>query len=113
MTSRTPGVCAVTGASGYVGSIIMRELQQHMPVVAMARHPQSEADILWSLESDQGIAKALRARNVKTLVHAAWICAPTALRKWRRRASKAQLRSSTRLSARELSASSLSRASAL
>jgi nucleoside-diphosphate-sugar epimerase len=72
MTSRTPGVCAVTGASGYVGSIIMRELQQHMPVVAMARHPQSEADILWSLESDQGIAKALRARNVKTLVHAAW-----------------------------------------
>jgi nucleoside-diphosphate-sugar epimerase len=72
MTSRIPGVCAVTGVSGYVGSIIMRELQQHMPVVAIVRHPQSEADILWSLESDQDIAKALRARNVKTLIHAAW-----------------------------------------
>jgi nucleoside-diphosphate-sugar epimerase len=72
MTSMIPGVCAVTGASGYVGSIIMQELRQHMPVVAMVRHPQSEADIAWSLETDQDVAKALRARNVKTLVHAAW-----------------------------------------
>jgi nucleoside-diphosphate-sugar epimerase len=72
MTNHIPGVCAVTGASGYVGSIIMRELQRHLPVVAMARHPQSETEIAWSLESPQEIAKALQARNVKTLVHAAW-----------------------------------------
>jgi nucleoside-diphosphate-sugar epimerase len=72
MTNRIPGACAVTGATGYVGSIIMRELQQHMPVVAMARHPQSAGDIAWSLESRQEIADTLRARNVKTLVHAAW-----------------------------------------
>jgi nucleoside-diphosphate-sugar epimerase len=72
MTIRIPGACAITGASGYVGSIIMRELQQHMPVVNLARHPQSEADILWSLESRGNIARDLQARNVKTLVHAAW-----------------------------------------
>jgi nucleoside-diphosphate-sugar epimerase len=69
MTSQTSGVCAVTGASGYVGSIIIHELQKHMPVVAMVRHPKSGADIAWSLESGQDIAKTLRARNVKTLVH--------------------------------------------
>ncbi|MGB9409397.1 MAG: NAD-dependent epimerase/dehydratase family protein [Terracidiphilus sp.] len=72
MTDRIPSVCAVTGASGYVGSIIMQKLRQHLPVVAMVRHPQSEADISWSLESGEDIAPALRARNVKTLVHAAW-----------------------------------------
>jgi nucleoside-diphosphate-sugar epimerase len=72
MTNRIPGACAVTGASGYVGSIIMRGLQQHMPVVAMARHPQTAAEIAWSLESQLEIANTLRARNVKTLVHAAW-----------------------------------------
>jgi nucleoside-diphosphate-sugar epimerase len=72
MTHRLLGVCAVTGSSGYVGSIILQELQQHMPVVALVRHPQSSADIAWSLESQPEIAKTLQARNVKTLVHAAW-----------------------------------------
>jgi nucleoside-diphosphate-sugar epimerase len=50
----------------------MQELQKHLPVVAMVRHPKSDDDIAWSLESGQDIAKALRARNVKTLIHAAW-----------------------------------------
>jgi nucleoside-diphosphate-sugar epimerase len=72
MTSESPAACAVTGASGYVGSIILQELRRHLPVVAMVRHPKTEADIAWSLESNQDIAKSLRARNVKTLVHAAW-----------------------------------------
>jgi nucleoside-diphosphate-sugar epimerase len=72
MTNHIPGVCAVTGASGYVGSIIVQELRQHLPVVAMARHPQSADDIAWSLESQPEVAATLRARNVKTLVHAAW-----------------------------------------
>lgn len=72
MTSQSSGVCAVTGASGYVGSIIQQELQKHMPVVAMVRHPKSDTDIAWSLKSGPDIARTLRARNVKTLVHAAW-----------------------------------------
>jgi nucleoside-diphosphate-sugar epimerase len=72
MTNHIPGVCAVTGASGYVGSIILQELRQHLPVVALVRHPQSADDIAWSLESPREIAATLRARNVKTLVHAAW-----------------------------------------
>ena len=51
-------VCAITGASGYVGSIITQELRQHMPVVALARNDWSE--------------ETLRTQNVKVLIHAAW-----------------------------------------
>ena len=72
MTGQSPSVCAVTGASGYVGSIILQELRKHMPVAAIVRNPKSEADIAWSLGAAQDIAETLQARNVKTLVHAAW-----------------------------------------
>lgn len=66
------GPCAVTGASGYVGSIITQALRQHVPVVGMVRNPASATDIAWTLESSQDIGDTLRARGVKTLVHAAW-----------------------------------------
>lgn len=72
MTAQFPGVCAVTGASGYVGSIIIQELRMHFPTVAMVREPRSDDDIAWSLESGKDISTILRARNVKTLIHAAW-----------------------------------------
>lgn len=72
MTNEPNGACAVTGASGYVGSIIARELQKHMPVVRMMRTPRYNGDVAWSLESGSDIVDILRARKIKTLVHAAW-----------------------------------------
>lgn len=64
--------CAVTGASGYVGSMILSGLQQRFPVIAMVRKPQTAHDLQWSLQSRDDLAPVLRQRNVKTLVHAAW-----------------------------------------
>ncbi len=81
MTRETSGICAVTGASGYVGSIITQELRKHMSVVQLTRNPKSDADIAWSLESSQDITHALKSRNVKTLVHAAWDMRANNLRK--------------------------------
>ncbi len=66
------GITAVTGASGYVGSIVAAELRRHMPVVAMVRNPRSDGEIAWSLESEQDIVQELRNRGVRNLVHAAW-----------------------------------------
>lgn len=66
------GACAVTGTSGYVGSILADELRPHMPVVALVRSPAGENEFAWSLE-DAGLAEShLRQHGVKTLVHAAW-----------------------------------------
>jgi nucleoside-diphosphate-sugar epimerase len=65
-------VCAITGASGYVGSILAEGLCKDFSVVAMLRKPQKECELLWSLQSDRDIAGELRERGVKTLVHAAW-----------------------------------------
>ena len=73
--------CAVTGGSGYVGSIITQELRRHMPVVQITRTPKSDVDIAWSLESNQDISDDLKSRNVNTLVHAAWDMRATNLQK--------------------------------
>jgi len=81
MTGDKPSVCAVTGGSGYVGSIITQELSRRMPVVQITRTPKSDVDIAWSLESNQDITDALKSRNVNTLIHAAWDMRATNLRK--------------------------------
>jgi nucleoside-diphosphate-sugar epimerase len=65
-------VCAVTGASGYVGSILAAGLRQHFPVVAMVRHAKLNSDLQWSLQSRVDLAPVLRELGVKVLVHAAW-----------------------------------------
>ena len=70
MTSK--GTCAVTGASGYVGSILVRELSKHMPVVRLVRKPASDLDIGWTFQTSNDVAVTLQSRGVKTLVHAAW-----------------------------------------
>jgi nucleoside-diphosphate-sugar epimerase len=72
-------VCAITGASGYVGSILTNSLKEHMPVVRMVRRPAAGQDIQWSFDSSpDDTARALRDRRVSTLVHAAWdMSAPT------------------------------------
>ncbi|MDE3198344.1 MAG: NAD-dependent epimerase/dehydratase family protein [Acidobacteriota bacterium] len=64
--------CAVSGASGYVGSIVVQQLRQTMPVIGLVRRPAHGEDIAWSLETQKDIAAALRNRGVRTLIHAAW-----------------------------------------
>lgn len=64
---------AITGANGYVGSILVRALQSHGDVVRMVRHPSVAQDMQWSLDSDaESVAAELARRNVTHLVHAAW-----------------------------------------
>ncbi|RFU46017.1 NAD(P)-dependent oxidoreductase [Paraburkholderia sp. DHOC27] len=69
----TPARFAVTGANGYVGSIIVRSLAASGEVVRMVRHPASATDMQWSLDADvESVARELQQRNVTHLIHAAW-----------------------------------------
>jgi nucleoside-diphosphate-sugar epimerase len=63
MTIRIPGACAITGASGYVGSIIMRELQQHMPVVNLARH-RNRKPIFYGLSNRAAISPEISRQEM-------------------------------------------------
>jgi nucleoside-diphosphate-sugar epimerase len=64
-------VCAVTGASGYVGSRLAAALEADFEVVALGRKA-GPAGIAWSLTQSQSIAASLRERGVQALVHVAW-----------------------------------------
>jgi nucleoside-diphosphate-sugar epimerase len=65
-------VCAITGASGYVGSRVAQRLGQDARVVALTRKPAGDADISWSLTSTDHIAPLFRQQRVSVLIHAAW-----------------------------------------
>ena len=65
-------VCAISGASGYVGSRIAQRLAQSGRVVALTRKPASEADFTWSLTSADDITPLLCQQQVSVLIHAAW-----------------------------------------
>jgi nucleoside-diphosphate-sugar epimerase len=65
-------VCAITGASGYVGSRVAQRLGQDARVVALTRKPAGNADISWSLTSTDDIAPLFRQQRVSVLIHAAW-----------------------------------------
>ena len=62
--------CAITGASGYVGSRIAEMLANEFEVISLGR---SEAvnGIRWSL-GDVGLAPELKRQEVEVLVHCAW-----------------------------------------
>jgi len=64
-------VCAVTGATGYVGSCIASALAAEFDVVPMGRNAEDEG-IRWQMGAAQDVTAELRSRNVKTLVHSAW-----------------------------------------
>lgn len=69
------GVCAVTGAHGYVGSMLCHALRSAgWRVVSLSRRAARSADeISWSLEEPgSAIADELKARAASTLIHAAW-----------------------------------------
>jgi nucleoside-diphosphate-sugar epimerase len=64
-------VCAVTGATGYVGSCIASALAAEFDVVPMGRSTGGEG-IRWQMDAAQDVTAELRSRNVKVLVHSAW-----------------------------------------
>ncbi len=64
---------ALTGASGYVGSIIATGLPPDRNLVRLERRPSRAGDIPWSLEArDAALADRLAHDNVTDLIHAAW-----------------------------------------
>lgn len=66
-------VVAVTGATGYVGSLIVEALRPEATVVKLVRRCRDADDIAWCLEAPPAnLADALRERGVSHLVHAAW-----------------------------------------
>ena len=58
--------CAVTGASGYVGSRLAERLCREFAVITVGR----SGDVKWEFGMDA--AEALRQHEVKVLLHAAW-----------------------------------------
>jgi nucleoside-diphosphate-sugar epimerase len=64
-------VCAITGASGYVGSRLASAIQRDMEVVPLSRRDAAGA-IRWEMEHPTDISGELRSRGVKVLVHVAW-----------------------------------------
>jgi len=67
------GVCAITGISGYVGSVLRAALGREMQVVGLSRRPAGNpADLQWEFCSDRDITPDLRSRKVDVLIHAAW-----------------------------------------
>ncbi len=68
------GVCAITGASGYVGSVLRRALQaDDWQVIPLLRNPKGEpGEIRWHFESADDISSSLAEVRTDTLIHAAW-----------------------------------------
>lgn len=64
------GVCAITGATGYVGSRIAAGLALDFDVVPMGREAGSNG-IRWTFDSPS-VEAELRARRATVLVHSAW-----------------------------------------
>ncbi len=62
--------CAVTGATGYVGSRLVAALAENFWVVPMGRSVATEG-IRWSLDGED-VESALREKQIQVLVHAAW-----------------------------------------
>ncbi len=62
--------CAITGASGYVGSRIAQVLASEFDIVPLGRNANSNA-IRWTL-GETGISSELERRGVEVLVHCAW-----------------------------------------
>jgi nucleoside-diphosphate-sugar epimerase len=66
-------VVAITGANGYVGSLIARALAAQADVVGLVRRPRAPEDIPWSFDADPAaLETAFRRRGVTHLIHAAW-----------------------------------------
>jgi nucleoside-diphosphate-sugar epimerase len=64
---------AVTGANGYVGSIIAAALRDEAEVLSLCRAPRDDNQIAFEFGGDMDmLARRLREHRVTHLVHAAW-----------------------------------------
>ena len=74
MTAQYARVCALTGSTGFLGSLLRHRLgAAGWRVVGLTRRRSRDADdIQWSLESPTSIVDELRARGIGALIHAAW-----------------------------------------
>lgn len=63
--------CAITGASGYVGSRLASAIQRDMEVVPISRR-EVAGSIRWEMQNPTEISEELRSRGIKVLVHVAW-----------------------------------------
>jgi len=79
-------VCAVTGSTGYVGSVIASALSERMKVVSVNRRSAGPGNILWDFNSARNITQDFRERGVTSLVHAAWDMRGNTLHELRRTA---------------------------
>lgn len=66
-------VVAVTGASGYVGSLLTDALAKHARVVSLVRTPKKTGDRIWSFDmTAREMTDTLRDMAVTHIIHAAW-----------------------------------------
>ena len=63
--------CAVTGATGYVGSRMASALAAEFDIVPMGRSVGAEG-IRWQMDTAQDVTAEFRSRNVTVLLHSAW-----------------------------------------
>ena len=69
----TAPVIAVTGANGYIGSVIVDALKDNAKVFGLVRNPHGADQIRWSFGADQDLlAQTLRDHGVTHMIHAAW-----------------------------------------
>jgi nucleoside-diphosphate-sugar epimerase len=68
----SPAVCALTGSTGYVGSVLTAALSSMVKVVPLTRREGKGDRIQWDFNSGRDISGELRDRKVEVLVHAAW-----------------------------------------
>lgn len=74
MMNTNPKVCALTGATGFLGKKLHQYLSANgWRVIALTRHsPAAADDVPWSLDVQRSIARELKEREVSSLIHAAW-----------------------------------------
>ena len=77
-------VCAITGVSGYVGSVLAAALAGEMQVIGLSRRPADTTAVQWEYGSDRDITPELRNRKVDVLIHAAWDMRTSSLKQLRR-----------------------------
>lgn len=66
-------VVAVTGANGYVGSVVANALRNEAKVLELVRSPKREDQIGWSFNDDsERTTEQLRERGATHLIHSAW-----------------------------------------
>jgi nucleoside-diphosphate-sugar epimerase len=76
---------ALTGANGYVGSVIIDALRKDAQVLGLVRSPKGADQTFWSFDADpERLANELRDHGVTHLLHAAWDMKATSISELKR-----------------------------